>query len=160
VSLPQLLSAFILFQSSNCAHLADRFSLARFSVESGPVSLEPRLIYLELALLALAWSMLSTDRVVEEGGGVLPCNGLARGLFQEILFFHFFYNFYRNGHTTSKTSFIPHRRYTHINCSLLFPIFNSNIFFHFYFATLWRVNLTKCLNGIIFSENVRKIKIN
>jgi hypothetical protein len=46
--------------------------------------------------------------VVEEGRGFLSCKGLRGGLFDEILFFHLFYNFYRNGRTMLKTLSISH----------------------------------------------------
>lgn len=47
--------------------------------------------------------MICASRVVEECRGVLTGEGLGGGLFEEILFFHLFYNFYGNGYAKFKT---------------------------------------------------------
>ena len=103
----EMLYSVILFQCANVAHLSNRFCLY-ICINGWPVSFESCLIDLEFALLAASRFMVCESGVVEEGRGVLSRNGLRGGLFDEILFFHLFYNFYRNGRTMLKTLSISH----------------------------------------------------
>lgn len=68
--------------------------------------------------------MICAGGVIEEAGGVLTGESLGGGLFEEILFFHLFYNFYGNGHTKFKTLSIP--RQTHIPDSFV-PYYSYNL---------------------------------
>lgn len=109
MALLEVLGSVILFEGADGAHLGNGFGLG-VDVEGGPVGLEARLIDLEVALLAPAGFVVGAGGEVEEGGGVLPGDRLAGGLLYQILFFHLFYNFYRNGRTNFKTLSIPPQR--------------------------------------------------
>lgn len=118
MALLEVLDSIGLFQSANGAHLSKGFTFGiRF--EGGPISLKSGLVDLQVTLLTATRFVIGAGGVIEEAGGFLAGECLCGGLFEEILFFHLFYNFYGMTTLTSK-SYLFHANSTYP--THLFPI--------------------------------------